>query len=139
MDEITRLDEAKEKLGSDYAVAKALNIAPQRLNNIRRGHTRMSPWIAARLAEVLGKDPMQAAVEVHAANAPNAQEQRDWRRWAGVAAVILTISGFCASAVPSTSYAGEFAPVIYIMRISSCCRSVACNRSCVDLLLPQLY
>jgi plasmid maintenance system antidote protein VapI len=107
MNEIELLDRAKEKMGSDYAVAKALKVSQQRINNVRRGANKLGPWMAGRLAELIGEDGPTAVFMAMAENARNPQEKKDWLRWGRIAGVIMTTGVISANTVVSSSYADE--------------------------------
>lgn len=122
MDPIRLIDDAKLKSGSDNATAKAVGIARQRIDHVRSGHANMSPWLAGRLSEYVGKDAIEAALAIHELNARSGREKADWKRWSGAASVVMGLCAICALGTESATYiaALPFVP-LYIMTSGSHC------------------
>jgi len=52
------LDKAKKSMGTDAAVARALDVSPQRITNWRTGNAPCSPENQALIAAIAGLDPV---------------------------------------------------------------------------------
>lgn len=57
------IDKATKTCGSDAEVARRLGIYPADVSNLRAGKRKLSPEIAAELAELAGEDARQAVIE----------------------------------------------------------------------------
>lgn len=110
------LDRARQITGSDYKTAQAICVSKQRIAHIRSGRNRMPPYIAGKLAELIGDDPMIYASKAHADLALNKQEEKDWKKWAGAAVLTMIIGTFCANGYDSAAYA-FFMPLFSISNI----------------------
>lgn len=89
------LDKAKDFLGSDYAVAKHINKTRPYIHKIRHGDRPMPDWMAWKLAELVGEDPMSALLENKINTAKDDDERAVWfqcadrvQRTSGNAAVV---------------------------------------------------
>lgn len=114
--EIELLDRAKAVTGSDYATAKQLSTSKQRISNIRHGLHGMDEWIAGRLAEMVGEDPLNTICTLREQKASTHREKSDWKRWAGAAVLVLVTGVICAIDAGSITYAG-IAPLAYVHNV----------------------
>lgn len=72
--------------GSDYAVAKALNISVQRMSAYMKGRSDLQEHATiARAAELIGDDPAAVLAEFQAESAKNDKAAFYWRRLATMA------------------------------------------------------
>lgn len=76
------LDAIKNRydLPSDYAIAKMLGIARQRMTAYRAGSESFSDSTALRVAELLDLDPLEVALSAHAQRAKAPEERALWER-----------------------------------------------------------
>lgn len=83
MNTLEYLAACKERLGieSDYALAKALNVAQSSISNYRTGRSRIDDDVALSIAEILGIEPI---VVIAAANAERAKTPEQKARWMGL-------------------------------------------------------
>jgi plasmid maintenance system antidote protein VapI len=83
MNTLEFLAACKERLGieSDYALAKALNVAQSSISNYRTGRSRIDDDVALSIAEILGINPL---VVIAAANAERAKTDEQKARWTGL-------------------------------------------------------
>lgn len=56
----------KLKISSDYGIAKALDILPQRVSDYMKGTRKADEYACFKIAECLGRDPSQIIAEVNA-------------------------------------------------------------------------
>ncbi|MBU0601489.1 MAG: hypothetical protein KKD25_03690, partial [Gammaproteobacteria bacterium] len=78
------LDAAKEKLGlpSDYALAKLMKWSTSQMSHYRLKRRALDDFQAARLAELLGRAPMEL---IAAANAERAKDEEEKKYWLALA------------------------------------------------------
>ena len=107
MDQETLLDAAKDVSGSDYATAKRVGVTRQGISNARRFGTKLDLSTIGALAELCGKDPLRTIAAVAADREGQSKKGRNWRRWAGAAALFLGIGVGANVAAPSTTYASR--------------------------------
>lgn len=111
MDTITKdktteyLNRVKEKLAisSNYAVAKALEIERQRINDYYRGDRVPDSYACTKIAILLGEDPTLVIAEIQAENEKNAKKKGFWRDFAlrvGKLAVVIAASIFMLFSAP---------------------------------------
>lgn len=102
------LEATREKLGgvTDYRLAKELSLSRPRISDYRHGRRNADAYACTRIAEVLGKDPLEIIAEVEA-EAAKTQERRDyWANFRGIgrtATLGLTLSailGFSGVGLP---------------------------------------
>jgi hypothetical protein len=72
------LDKAKAITGSDNKTAKLLEIPQPHVSDIRNGRRALTPYQAARLAELVGERWYDAALPVMAAKAKSQKERGFW-------------------------------------------------------------
>jgi anti-sigma-K factor RskA len=87
------------KVDSDYAVAKALGIRPNRISNYRTGISHADDKTAVMLATVLHLDPMETIARINMDRASDKEDKAFWRRFAGTAAVVLCAIGLALPVV----------------------------------------
>jgi hypothetical protein len=82
------LDEIKEEkgLGSDYAVAKLLEVRTQTITSYRTGRTQMSDEMALRVARVLGRSPAPVFAQLASERAKDPEVIKIWAEAAKVLA-----------------------------------------------------
>lgn len=81
------------KVDSDYAVAKALGLRPNRISNYRTGISHADDKTAVMLATVLHLDPMETIARINMDRASDKEDKAFWRRFAGTTALILCTIG----------------------------------------------
>lgn len=74
------LNVATMKAGSLTKLAKMLGVSQPALSQIQTGSRPMSPEIAASCAELIGEDPVKAALEALEAQAKDATSAARWRK-----------------------------------------------------------
>lgn len=74
------LDEVKEMkgLGSDYALAKLLEVRTQTITSYRTGRTQMSDEMALRATRVLGRAPAPVFAQLAAERAQSQEVAKVW-------------------------------------------------------------
>lgn len=82
----------KKGLDSDYAVAKALKIHPNRISNYRTGKSHADDKMAIVLADELGLDRLQTIARINADRAADATDKAFWRKVAAHAACAVISS-----------------------------------------------
>lgn len=107
--------------GSDYAIAKLLNISTSRLSNYRRKRNAFDDEAAFKAAQLLGLDPMIVIAEANAERAHKEETRQFWRetykRLTNTAAgVILSLAIIGGTLAPSLAYASFDGSIICIMR-----------------------
>lgn len=92
---------AKLNVTSDYAVAKALQIRPQRMAKYVKGQDVPGPVVGFRIAEILGDQPAAVVADLEAERAERMGKTDDadylrkvLKRLGGAAASILLAAGF---------------------------------------------
>jgi len=93
------LDAAKARLNlpSDYALAKALELAPQSIPAIRNGTRNVPLDVAFRIAITLEIDPAQVVADLEEQREKNPKRQGFWRSFSSravqtVAALAVTLA-----------------------------------------------
>lgn len=108
------------KVESDYAVAKALGLRPNRISNYRTGISHADDKTAVMLATVLHLDPMETIARINMDRATEKADKTFWARYAGTAAllVLVMLPGLPAvAATPQQALkASESSTAMYIMR-----------------------
>ncbi|MFX1803513.1 helix-turn-helix transcriptional regulator [Paraburkholderia sp. A1RO-5] len=122
------LDEVRERLDlpSDYAISKALSVTRAAVSKYRCGRTLPDDLVCARIADLIGCEPMEVIAAMHYQRA-NSDEERAlwegiWGKAAGAFVLSLPASKAGASEAPTSKARGsgnadktaEVAPV-YIM------------------------
>jgi len=74
LDEVLKL----KGLGSDYALAKLLNVRTQTISSYRTGRTQMSDEMALRAARVLGRAPAPVFAQLAAERAKHPEVAKVW-------------------------------------------------------------
>ena len=74
------LDEIRDikGLGSDYAVAKLLEVRTQTITSYRTGRTQMSDEMALRAARVIGRAPAPLFAQLAAERSKDAEVSKVW-------------------------------------------------------------
>ncbi len=80
MNTLEYLDAAKQKLGmdSDYELAKHMKWSTSQMSHYRLKRRTMDDFQAARIAEVLEKDPMELIAVANAERAKDEEEKGYW-------------------------------------------------------------
>lgn len=78
---------AQHGIESDYALAKALDVNPNRLSNYRCGLSHADDRMAVLLADGLGLDRFQTIAKVNGDRAKDAKTRAFWKRLASAASV----------------------------------------------------
>ena len=89
------LDDAKSKLGTDSAVAQYLKVPRSFISKVRHGEKPLPPIQAGKLAELLGSNPLEAAVRAMENQAEKPDERKKWREWSkylGNVAAVLCVA-----------------------------------------------
>lgn len=85
----------KEKIDSDYGLAKFLGIKTQAVSNYRHGRSVPDDYVATKIAEALNLNPMEIITAVNAERAKrvkDAEKIRFWKaRWEKVSQHTVTI------------------------------------------------
>jgi predicted transcriptional regulator len=96
------LDKAKEKLRDDKAIATFLDVSKQHISNVRHGHSTLSEYHAARLAELVGERWFDHALPALAAKAKTPEEAAYWRKkWEGLRRAIVAVALVIGTATAS--------------------------------------
>lgn len=95
------LDELKKltDTGTDYAVAKLLEIDPDTIGSWRKRGTIPDPATCFRIADLLALEREQVLIDIHLAGAKREKERRVWEALAGKAAML--VSGICLTSLLS--------------------------------------
>lgn len=107
MDQLELIDAAKAITGSDYATAKAIGVSRQTISQGRNGLHRLDLRTIGALAELCGMQPLRTIAAVAAGREGQSKKGRDWRRWAGAAAVCLGVWVSAFISFPSVTYAAS--------------------------------
>lgn len=83
------LNEAKDKVGSDYAVAKTLGVSRQAVSTWRKRGS-LDNENAFKLAQLIGVNPLEVIAAGEASKNP--EKANFWAKWGAVAAVILSLA-----------------------------------------------
>lgn len=104
------LTKARERLGSDRAVAKYLRLSPGFLSMVRQGERTLPPYQAARLAELLELNPADAYVSALEAQLEKKTEARSFKRWFAKALVsgVIALGVFGHSGTFPTSVKASY-------------------------------
>ncbi|WP_406869773.1 helix-turn-helix domain-containing protein [Paraburkholderia fungorum] len=124
------LDAVRERLNlpSDYAVSKVLGITTAAVSKYRNGHGGFDDLTAAKVAEILGVDPLEV---ISACYFARAKDDRTRGLWEGIwgkavgatALATLTVCAVGLSVVPTPSQAAQNSDngaSIYIMLNYQC-------------------
>ena len=110
------LDEIKERLGveSDYALAKALGMTRASVSSYRCGRTFPDDMACAKIAEILGCEPMEviAATNYQRSKTDDARAlwESIWGKAAGAIALSLTACAVGLSVAPTSKAAESGSP-----------------------------
>lgn len=74
---------------SDYAVAKALGLRPNRISNYRTGISHADDKTAVMLATVLHLDALETIARINMDRATDKADKAFWKRLAGSAAIVF--------------------------------------------------
>ncbi|MEP6483256.1 MAG: DUF3693 domain-containing protein [Rudaea sp.] len=87
------LDQCKTALGvqSDYALAKALDVATQRLSNYRSERVSADHEMCLKIAEALRLDPMTVMGDVMKETARTPKARAMWSKYSTAALLFLTV------------------------------------------------
>jgi len=102
------LGEVKDRLElpSDYAIAKALGVTRAAVSRYRMGHSMPDDLVCARIAEILGIEPMEviAATNYQRSKTDEARTlwESIWGKAAGAIALNLIAFAVGVSVAPST-------------------------------------
>lgn len=130
------LDAVKRAKGlpSDYAVAKALGTTAQVVSHYRAGRRAFDPYMAVKVAELVGVDPMRVIASVEAERARNDEQRAFWRRLA--ASWLLPICAAAGLATPAPSVQAASASEVsnlHIMRTRQRRRRAAASAAIAEL------
>lgn len=95
------IDKAKTKTGSDYRTAERLGISRSAISHMRKTN-QISNETARQLAEIVGCSPLEVIAAAEIAKHP--ERAKNWKKWAGTAA-ILTAGIIVFSSFNSKAYA----------------------------------
>ena len=106
------LDAVKEKLDlpSDYATAKALGVTPSAVSKYRLGRSQPDDLVCARIADILGIEPMEVIAAMHFERSTDDRAKALWEGIWGKAAgaIALSLTAFAVGlSVAPTSKAAE--------------------------------
>ena len=76
------------KVDSDYAVAKALGLRPNRISNYRTGISHADDKTAVMLATVLHLDALETIARINMDRATDKADKAFWKRLAGTTALV---------------------------------------------------
>lgn len=119
------LDEVKTRLElpSDYAIAKALGVTRAAVSSYRTGRSMPDDLVCARIADVLGVEPMEviAAINYQRSKSDDARHLWEgiWGKAAGAIALSLTVCAVGLSVAPSTKAAESGNNVISLSYVKS--------------------
>ncbi|OAI22732.1 hypothetical protein [Methylomonas koyamae] len=113
------LDELKEKSGSDYATAKALEIRKESLSNMRK-RRQISDETAVKIADLLGIDrgELLLAAAMARSEGPVRSAWESISKRAGIAASIMVVA-LATSCFPGESYAAPAVNKIHYAKYCS--------------------
>ena len=80
LDELAKLDRERGGTGSDYAVAKLLNVSRSRISSYRTRRSGFDDALAMRVADLLGKPPGAVVANIHAARETAPAVRRMWEQ-----------------------------------------------------------
>jgi len=113
-------------LSSDYAVAKALGVTAQVVSHYRAGRRAFDPYMAVKVAELVGVDPMQVIASAEAERARNDEQRAFWRRLAAAWVLPMCAAAGLAAPAPSVQAASvREVSNLHIMRTKARRRRVA--------------
>ncbi|ADJ63855.1 phage protein [Herbaspirillum seropedicae SmR1] len=80
MNTLEYLDEAKNRLGlpSDYALAKALKVSQPTISGYRAGRSRIDDDVALKLANLIGRDPLEVIATANIERAKTPEMKALW-------------------------------------------------------------
>lgn len=75
------LEEVKAKTGaaSDYKLAQVLDFSKQKVSDLRSGKEKPGAYECAKIAEALGRDPLEVIAQVEAEAARTEKKRQFWR------------------------------------------------------------
>ncbi len=115
-------------LSSDYAVAKALGVTAQVISHYRNGRRAFDPYTAAKVAELVGVEPMQVIASVEAERARNDEQRAFWRRLAAAWLLPMCAAAGLATPAPSVQAASvQQVSNLHIMRTRARRRAAAAS------------
>jgi hypothetical protein len=93
------LEQVRAKLdgASDYRIAQVLEIPRQKLSAMKQGKERADNYTCAKIAEQLGRDPLEIIARVEAQTARTAKKREYWQSF---------FSGLKATRAAGSSQAG---------------------------------
>lgn len=102
------LEETREKLGgvTDYRLAKELSLSRPRISDYRHGRRNADAYACTRIAEVLGKDPLEIIAAVEAETAKTKERRDYWTNFRGtgrtatLGIMLSGILGFSGAVLP---------------------------------------
>jgi predicted transcriptional regulator len=118
------LGEVKDRLElpSDYAIAKALGVTRAAVSRYRMGHSMPDDLVCARIAEILGIEPMEVIAATNYQRSKTDEARRLWESIWGkvVGAIALNLIACVVGALavaPSPAQASEQArsAILYLM------------------------
>jgi len=109
MNAIEYLDAAKARLDikSDYALAKALEITKQDVNQVRKGKKPLTPYLCTRIAITLCLDPASVIADVQSQTEKNVKRRAFWQSFLSRAVVLLVLVMCTLASISSITSAKE--------------------------------
>lgn len=97
---------ARNAVGSHEKVIEEIGVSESTYWHMKRGSAVLSPYVAARLAELCGDDPKETALAALAANKHNRVHAGEWKRWgvSAIGAAILAAGSWSLLAFDSSTY-----------------------------------
>ena len=95
----------KTETGSDYAVAKLLNISRSRMSNYRTGRNILDNEMCFKLAEILKIDPLEVIIAIEVERATKRNDSALQKLWTGLAK--RTTAAMVALAILASGTPGE--------------------------------
>lgn len=108
------LDAARKAAGltSDYQLAKALGVTTTVISHYRAGRRAMEPYIAAKMAELVGVEAIEVIASAEAERARNDEQRAFWRRLAASWLLPICAAAGLATPAPSVQAAERSASVL---------------------------
>ena len=98
MNEYLEQIKARKGFTSDNQIAQALDVTRQAVSNYRCGKTVPDDYTAAKMAELLGRPPMELIAAANAERTKSAKERKFWERMLSTAALLAIMPAVYAVA-----------------------------------------